>query len=264
MRIAIDTAIILYQGNTVLQQRYRHHFKILRNVGIALLFYRALQFMEAGIDPIFILEGVTLPQDRKVKRDLMQLYRQMMELMGVPTVWAAGEGDATGAYVVIKGDAEAFATPNIADAFFFGCPTCLKSNLHATLLKDPRIRLTDWLANLGFTTIDQYRDYFILVGSDYNDKLLPTGMGKKMAQDLIRKYGCIENITEIEIDMDIVNTVRHMGKEPSVTQEYAIQFTAPRIDTLKKFLTRYKFSEGRINAGIGRLESLWRKKKCPK
>lgn len=261
MKIAIDTAVILCQANRVIRRRYRRYRrKTGRYVqSTSLLFYRAIHFLERGIEPIFVLEGQRVPhgdKDERYSDGRMGASDRLLTLMGLPAIHACGEGEATGAYVVRCGDAEAFATPNIGDAFFFECPLCIKSTLHADVQENLHITLSAWLESLGFHTIDQYRDYFILIGSDYNDKLLPRGMGKKTAQRLIQKHGRIEGIPDMDFDLNVIDALRDLGRHPAVTTNYSITFKQPRYDELRKFLTtECGFSKNRVNAGISRVQS---------
>ena len=59
------------------------------------------------------------------------------------------------------------------------------------------INLEDMLSQMNFT-YEQFLDYAILIGCDYNKKNKLPKVGPVKAFELIKKYGCIENIKEYD------------------------------------------------------------------
>ena len=171
-------------------------------------------------------------------------------------VVAGCDGEAMGSYMVKRGDADYLATMDIDDSFFFGCPVCSKSDLKVESLNAELITIGRWLSSFGFDNLAQYRDYFILIGNDYNNKLLPRGKGKKTAIRLLKKYDKIENIPDLDVDMGIVNGVREMARHPNVNRGYRIEFREPDYDGLKVLLNRFKFSHKRVRNIFDRLEKM--------
>jgi flap endonuclease-1 len=262
-RVAIDSSIIIYQALNSIRRR---GYPLVGRKGeltshIYLLVYRCLGYLEAGFEPIFVFETIDFPHGRSksifsMTPSTVTNASEVIKCLGVPVIVAGCDGEAMGSYIVKRGDADYIATMDVDDSFFFGCPVCSKSNLKVETIGKNIITMTRWLSDLGFDNLAQYRDYFILIGNDYNNKLLPRGKGKKTAIKLLKKYGKIEDIPDLDIDMGIVDSVREIARHPNVNKDYKIEFHKPQYDRLKSMLYKFKFSPKRVKNIVKRLEKL--------
>lgn len=271
-RVAIDTSIIIYQALKSITTK-RNLPLVSRNGEIAshlyLLLYRCISYFEIGIHPLFILEytksSITKPiasvRHTTMSPSTVKSADELLMCLGAHIIRAQGEGDAVGSNLVRTGKADIFATTDIDDAFFFGCPVCSNSNLHADTILNNIITLKMWLSRFGFKTLTQYRDFFILMGNDYNKKMLPNGMGKKKAIELLIKYGRIENIPNIKIDFEVLNIIRNIGKNSKQVQYNEIKQSQPDFDKLANFLHRYDFDTNKITNCIQRLKKIANQRK---
>lgn len=206
------------------------------------LFYRTIAIMEEGVIPIFVFDGKPpeqkaeeLERRRKIKEEAekklekikeegaevkeLRKYSQMairltnemakeskelLDLMGIPTIQAPGEGEAEAAYVNSLGLSWAAGSQDY-DSLLFGAKRLVR-NLTLTgkrklpgkdvyvEIKPEIIELDQLLKKLGITR-EQLIDIAILIGTDYNPDGVK-GVGIKTAYRLIKRYGKIENAVE--------------------------------------------------------------------
>ena len=99
------------------------------------------------------------------------------------------------------------------------------------------------------------------MGTDYNEGV--KGIGPKKALDLIRKYGKIEKIPNIETKLDLkeVEEIREIFLNPSVSSEYDVSRKPLNEEAVIKFLCDERdFSETRVRKALERIkEKLGRK-----
>ncbi|MCS7126282.1 MAG: flap endonuclease-1 [Aigarchaeota archaeon] len=164
--IALDAYNMLYQFITIIrgvdgkplmdrQGRITSH--------LSGLFFRTINFLKAGIKPIFVYDGrppdlkqQVLEKRMERRAEAAQLYLQALEegrveearkyaqqaavldefivesskklirLMGLPIVQAPSEGEAQAAYLAIRGDAYASASQDM-DSLLFGSPRLVRN-----------------------------------------------------------------------------------------------------------------------------------------
>ncbi|MEM2878094.1 MAG: flap endonuclease-1 [Candidatus Hadarchaeales archaeon] len=258
------------------------------------VFYRTSNLVEAGILPVYVFDGEppklkmkTVEERRagrekaaeewsravvegriedarkfaqrsaRVDRVMVEQTKELLEYMGIPWVQAPGEGEAQAAYLVIRGDAWAVASQDF-DALLFGSPVLVRNLAMTGRRKLPGkdvyievqpevVDLSEMLRGLGITR-DQLVDIGILVGTDYNSGI--KGIGPKKALELVKGGGFTD---EMEFEVDPAE-VRNIFLKPAVTQDYAIRWTNPDPEGIKKFLCdEYDFSESRVQGGIEKL-----------
>ncbi|MDI6718498.1 MAG: flap endonuclease-1 [Methanomicrobiales archaeon] len=127
------------------------------------IFFRTLNFMEKGINPVYIFDGTpprfkaeTIEQRREIRRaagerwrealslgDMDEAYRQarsssrvddlvlesakeLLTLMGIPWIQAPSEGEAQAAWMVEQG-AASYAVSQDYDALLFGAPVLVRN-----------------------------------------------------------------------------------------------------------------------------------------
>ncbi|MEM1532602.1 MAG: flap endonuclease-1 [Desulfurococcaceae archaeon] len=164
--IAIDAYNALYQFLTAIRQpdgtplmdskgRVTSH--------LSGLFYRTINFMEAGIKPVYVFDGrspeikfMEVERRRKIKEEAVKKYeealskgdlesakkyaqmasklsedmvkqsKRLLEAMGVPWIQAPAEGEAQAAYMTARGDAWASASQDY-DSLLFGSQRLLRN-----------------------------------------------------------------------------------------------------------------------------------------
>ncbi len=168
-----------------------------------------------------------------LNKNMIDDAKRLLRLLGLPVIQAPSEGEAQAAYLVKIGVAWACSTQDY-DAFLFGAPKIIRnltltgkrfyrSKGIAIPLKPELIILDELLSKLGIT-YKQLVDIAILIGTDFNNGI--KGIGPKKAYELIKRYGCIEQLPKkyiVNLDENY-RRVRDYFLNPPVTKEYSIHF----------------------------------------
>ena len=260
------------------------------------LIYRTSNFVEAGIRPVFVFDGEpprlkarTLQSRGEVKRraerewreaveigdlatartkamqtsrltdEMVDQSKRLLDLLGIPTVQAPGEGEAQASGMARDGTAYAAASQDF-DALLFGSPRLVKNLAISGRRKLPRkevyvevhpeeISLEATLANLGITR-EQLVDMGLLMGTDFNEGV--KGIGPKKALALIKKHGSLEGaLQELGVDIESKDEVRKIFLHPNVLDHVELVFRDPDPDGVRRMLCdEFDFSPDRINAAL--------------
>ncbi|KAI4291916.1 flap endonuclease-1 [Pancytospora philotis] len=197
------------------------------------LFYRTIKFVESGIIPVYVFDGVAPAskvgelkkrQERRDKAlvkleearqdgDLVSVAKfekrqvkieafhieeckKLLTLMGIPHATAVSEAEAYCAFLCKAGCVKAVATEDM-DALCFGAPLLLR-NMNASQAKKLDIdeyNLKAVLGEMGLS-MDAFIDLCILLGCDFCDTI--KGIGPKRALEHIKQHGSIEKMLENE------------------------------------------------------------------
>jgi len=205
----------------------------------------------------------------RLTEPMVRSAKMLLELMGIPYVQAPSEGEAQAAYMTRKGDAWATASQDY-DSLLFGAPRLVRNLTISGRRKLPGkdvyveikpeiIDLEESLRTLGITR-EQLIDIAILLGTDYNPDGVK-GVGPKRALRLIKTYKSLEKVLPIvngEFPVDPLE-IRKFFLNPSVTNNYVIEWKEPDKEGLIKFLCKeHDFSENRVEKAIRRLEKAMR------
>lgn len=265
--------------------------------------YRAIKMMENEIIPVFVFDGPPpemkvhelkkrkerlcaaqekyneacehddKEQEMKYKRQCVRVTKQHVEqvkmlltYMGVASVDAIGEAEATCAMLAKKNHVAGVATED-ADALTFGTPLLIRNLNASDAKKNPifEISLQKILSETQLT-FEQFVDLCILCGCDYTPTL--TGIGPKTAYKLIAKHKNIENIlcavkeSQIPENFDFMGA-RKLFLHPDATQELQSAPTWNKTQ-LEAFLLENQFSEDRVLKILERLEKCHNKTKQSK
>ncbi|XP_060762554.1 probable flap endonuclease 1 homolog isoform X4 [Neoarius graeffei] len=196
--IALDTSIMMNQFRSALP-----------NLTLSLLgaFYRTLTFLEHGIKPVFVFDGVPPEQKKAVLEKRAQIagwtterpqtmsfktqeYLRLLQLLGVPCVQAPGDAEAFCAQLVRGGVVDAVASEDM-DTLAFGGAVLLRQ---FSAKKDSEVMefsLPKLLQILQLTQTE-FVDLCILLGCDYCEKI--TGLGPSRALKLIQQHRTIEDV----------------------------------------------------------------------
>jgi flap endonuclease-1 len=201
----------------------------------------------------------------RLTRDMIAEARELLRLMGVPTVQAPSEGEAQAAHMAaISPDIWAAASKDY-DSLLFGAPRLVrfltisgKEFLPSQGTFRPIVPETielDRLLEGWKITREGLVDLAILVGTDFNDGI--KGIGPKKALKLVQQYGRIENMPD-DIrsgigNEDSINEIRHIYFNPAVTDEFDMCPAEPDLDGIVTFLCdEREFSRDRVTAALER------------
>ncbi len=198
----------------------------------------------------------------RLTREMADEGRELLRLMGIPTVQAPGEGEAQAAHVAASGAAWAAVSKDY-DTLLFGAPRLVRFLTlsgreflpSAGTFRKITPELIDreaWLASLGISG-EQAIDLALLVGTDFNPGI--KGIGPKKALQLVLKHGRIEDMPAPIRDeaLPAAAAVRDLYLHPVVTTEYDLTSRPPDPDAIVRFLCdEHAFGRERVEAAIKR------------
>jgi len=209
----------------------------------------------------------------RLTREMVTEARELLRLMGVPTMQAPSEGEAQAAHMAATSDRIWAAASKDYDSLLFGAPRLVrfltisgKEFLPSQGTFRPIVPETIVLERL----LDGWRidrealvDLAILVGTDFNEGI--KGIGPKKALALVQAHGRIErmpdNIRHELGDAETLNAVRSIYLQPNVSDAFNVDPIEPDVDGIIRFLCEEReFSRERVDAAIERTfrnRSLW-------
>ena len=128
--------------------------------------------------------------------EMVEETKTLLDLLGVPWVDAAAEGEAQAAVMAANGLLDVVATQDW-DALLYGSPVLVRnlmndgSKQHGRIVHAQEIHLQSMLSLLGITR-EQLVDLGIMIGTDFHPGI--KGIGPKTGLKLIKEYKTIEEI----------------------------------------------------------------------
>jgi len=201
----------------------------------------------------------------RLTKEMIGEARELLRLMGIPTVQAPSEGEAQAAHMAAtRSDIWAAASKDY-DSLLFGAPRLVRflsisgkeflpSQGTFRAIVPETIELARLLDGWGITR-EGLVDLALLVGTDFNNGI--KGIGPKKALKLIQQHGRIENLPE-EIrqslgDPETIEEARQIFLHPNVTDAFDIAPAEPDLDGIVRFLCEEReFSRERVSAAIER------------
>ncbi len=202
-----------------------------------------------------------------LKNYMVQDAKRLLDLLGVPWVQAPSEGEAQAAYMAMKGIVWGSVSQDY-DSLLFGSPRLVRNltvsgkrklpgkdiyiDISPEIIETPRL-----LEKYGITR-EQLVDVAILIGTDFNIGV--KGIGPKTALKLIKKYGRIEEITEVPglkelLPESVLNEVRGIFLKPNVTDVEGLEWKQADEEGLVEFLCNERnFSEERVRNALRRIK----------
>ncbi len=197
----------------------------------------------------------------RLTRDMVGEARELLRLLGIPTVQAPSEAEAQAAHMAAAGTVWAASSKDY-DSLLFGATRVVRflsisgrEFLPAKGVFRPivpeLIELDRLLASLAITR-EQLVDLGILVGTDFNDGV--RGIGPKKALKLVQDHGRIERMPDpIRTAIGDVDAVRSIYLDPDVTDAYDVAFGEPDFAGVVEFLCgQREFSKDRVTAALDR------------
>jgi flap endonuclease-1 len=256
------------------------------------ILFRVSNFMQKGIKPVFVFDGIptalkqeTVDGRRKIRTEasekwkeaiergdeaeafkqarsssrvdttIIETSKELLRLMGLPTIQAPGEGEAQAAYMAAKGEAR-YVVSQDYDTLLFGAPTLVR-NLTVSgkrkirgrqvTVNPERLILAEVLEGLRLTR-EQLIEIGILIGTDFNPGI--EGIGPKTGLKIVQRGEFSAKIHEKLPDFDPA-PVMDLFLHPQVTDDYTLVWSHPDIAGIKKMLCgEYDFSEERVEKAM--------------
>ena len=197
----------------------------------------------------------------KLTREMIGEARELLRMMGIPTVQAPSEAEAQAAHMAAAGSVWAAGSKDY-DSLLFGATRLVRfitlsgkeflpSKGTFRPIEPELIDLESFLQTLKITRT-QLIDLAILVGTDFNPGI--KGIGPKKALKLVQDHGAIEHMPDpIRSAIGDVDEVRQIYLKPSVTDTYDVQFGEPDFAAIVDFLCgEREFSKERVTAALDR------------
>lgn len=256
---------------------------------------RTTTFLEKGVTPVWIFDGKhpelkadVMAQRRAKKEEAQQKWQEaleagdyseaqkwgqrsvgftpqmveetmeMLELLGVPAIRAAAEGEAQGAVMTKKGELGGIATQDW-DALLYGSPIMIRNLMSAgskrmgRVIRAEKIVLQE-LLDENDVSHEQLVDLAIMIGTDFHPGI--RGIGPKTGLKLIKEYGTIEEICankdkEIPLRLD---EIRQIFLNHPTSDGYDLQLKPIDMEKLRLWLEDRDMSKSRIERNFKRLE----------
>ncbi|RJU90105.1 MAG: flap endonuclease-1 [Candidatus Poseidoniales archaeon] len=129
---------------------------------------------------------------------MVEETQRLLDLLGVPWVTAAAEGEAQAAVMAAKGQLDVVATQDW-DALLYGSPVLIRnmmddgSKRYGRVVHAESINLQTMLTENDLSR-EQLVDLAIMIGTDYHPGI--KGIGPKTGLKLIKQHGTIEAVCE--------------------------------------------------------------------
>jgi flap endonuclease-1 len=201
----------------------------------------------------------------RLTREMVAEARELLRLLGVPTVQAPSEGEAQASHMAATSEHVWAAASKDYDALLFGAPRLVrfltisgKEFLPSQGTSRPIVPEVLELARLleGWR-IDREGlvDLALLVGTDFNDGV--KGIGPKKALKLVQQHGRIEHmpaaVRDALGDPAGVDEVRRVYLAPDVTSDFDVEPSEPDFAGVTRFLCdEREFSRERVGAALER------------
>jgi flap endonuclease-1 len=268
------------------------------------LFYRNINLLIEGIKLVYVYDGVSNPlksdeiqRRHQIKEVATEKYenallqgklqearkysqatsvltdkmieesKKLLSLLGIPTVQAPSEGEATAAMLTKSGLVHICASQDY-DSILFGAKRLVRNitisgkrkvpNRNAYVEVPLEIFYLEDILNHTKLTNEQLVDVGILIGTDYNYGGIP-GIGPKTALKLIQKYSKLENIDQLQEPLSNVpyEEIRELFLKPKVANvtNDNIKFEPVDYKNTVEFLCSGKnFSPDRVNSTLQKLQ----------
>lgn len=269
------------------------------------LFYRNINLLAEGIKLVYVFDGVSSPlktneiqRRHQIKEIAIEKYekalvqgkleearkysqatsvltnkmieesKRLLSLLGIPTIQAPSEGEATAANLTNTDLVQICASQDY-DSILFGARRLVRNITISGKRKVPNrnayidvpleiFHLEDILDQTKLTN-EQLVDVGILIGTDYNSGGIP-GIGPKTALKLIQKHSKLENIDQLQEPLSNVpyEEIRELFLKPKVANVTSndIKFEAVDYDNLVEFLcTEKNFSSDRVNSALQKVQN---------
>lgn len=197
---------------------------------------------------------------------MVEESKTLLSYLGIPTIQAISEGEATAAYLTNTDQVYACASQDY-DSILFGAKRLARNltisgkrkvpNKNAYIDIVPEMFLFEDILSQMKLTKAQLIDVGILIGTDFNPGGI-RGIGPKTALKLIQKYLKLEEIKSIEKELAQIpyGEIRDLFLQSEISTLPDLEFTAVNYDKVVGFLCdRMNFSLDRVNGALEKLKA---------
>ena len=156
---------------------------------------------------------------------------ELLTMLDITCMRAKGEAERLCATLCREGICAAAYTTD-TDVFVHGCPEVITSMSNSMCNV---VSLYDIITSLGIT-FKQFVDFAIMCGCDYNTNISKIGI--KRSLDLIRRFGCIENLPK-NIDISCLNHIKCRELFNHVSSNELIDVIYIKTDNIDTFVDKY-------------------------
>jgi len=201
----------------------------------------------------------------RLTREMVSEAKELLGLMGIPTVQAPSEGEAQAAHMAASSSAVWAAASKDYDSLLFGAPRLVRflsisgreflpSQGAFRPIVPETIELARLLEALHIDR-DGLIDLALLVGTDFNEGV--KGIGPKRALKLVQQHGRIEDmpadIRDAAGDPEMLRQIRQIYLAPDVTDDFTVNSTEPDLAGITSFLCDDReFGRDRVTAALER------------
>lgn len=276
------------------------------------LLNRTANFVESGILPVFVFDGTphplkraTIEERHRIKREATRAYaaaleagdletarrkaqqtgtltkemveqaKHLLDLLGLPSFDAPGEGEAQASYFAQRGAAYACVSQDF-DPLLFGSPRLVRNLSVGGRRKLPgrqawvdvapeQIPLAETLESLRLSR-EQLVDVALLIGTDYDEGV--PGFGPKTALELVSEHRSLEallekcegepgaawkKLREGQEGLGDFEAIRNLFLKPDVAEPQ--EFRAARLDErgVESYLVgEFRFSAERVRSALAK------------
>ena len=186
--------------------------------------------------------------------------QHLLDLLGVPWVTAAAEGEAQAAIMAARGQLDVVATQDW-DALLYGSPILVRNLMDegtkkfGKVIHAESISLANMLASSNLTR-EQLVDLAIMIGTDYHPGI--SGIGPKTGLKLIKEFGTLEAVCEAkgkEIPQRLGEIRAIFLNHPAVEVEDAhlVQGQVDRAGLIQYLQIERQFSQRRMDQAFEKL-----------
>ena len=195
------------------------------------------------IDPVLVQQEIARLEKQiiYVSSNDIALTKELLDLLGMVHINSETEAETLCAFMCCHGQVDAVLS-NDTDVMVYGTPTFL-TNLTKDIVTE--IKFPSLLEGVGLT-YDEFRDFCILCGTDYNNNIYRIGSEK--AYKYIKNHSSIENIRDkVPVDVTVLNheSVREIFTVPTELKTMDLTEKPPNMERLEIFLV-----ENRCNQDI--------------
>jgi len=196
----------------------------------------------------------------RLTREMVDEARELLRLMGIPTVQAPGEAEAQAAAMAGHGRVWAAASKDY-DSLLFGAPRLLRfltvsgkeflpsQGTFRPIV--PELIELDRLLGEWHISREQLIDLAILVGTDFNNGI--KGIGPKKALKLVQQHGRLESMPEYGEQLGNIDAVRRIFLDPEIAAVPETVKGTPDFTGIKAFLCgEREFASDRVSAALER------------
>jgi len=201
----------------------------------------------------------------RLTSEMIAEARELLRLMGIPTVQAPSEAEAQAAHMAATSGEVSAAASKDYDSLLFGAPRLVRfltisgkeflpsQGVFRPIVPEV-IELDRLLAAWGIAR-EQLVDLAMLVGTDFNEGV--RGIGPKKALKLVQQHRRIEampaEVRDALGDPADVDEVRRIFLRPDVTDDFSVETSEPDLDGIVRFLCdEREFSRERVVAALER------------